>query len=226
MRLPPNKTQRTLYAIESSALFFISCFVYLTGGTSFAALSKRALSILRELAGLTPSGMGILARYSQKARLFRLLTKEPRRAWNYSLFSDIAILPYWFGGGEGSRTPVRKPIHRNFSERRRSIEFPHPSVGRHTPGISRVMMRGTVNSFRTHGHHLGHAQTRLVVLPGGTAAIKQRRELRYRCSLIYNCPFYGGWAPPPAYPASSSPSKPVRPREASALARRRANKIK
>ncbi len=33
------------------------------------------------------------------------------------------------------------------------------------------MMRGTVNSFRTHGHHLGYAQTRLVVLPGRTAAL-------------------------------------------------------
>ena len=76
-----------------------------------------------------------------------------------------------FGGAEGSRTPVRKHIHRNFSERRRSIAFPHPDVGRHTSGISRVMMRGTVNSFRTHGHHSFHAQTRLVVLPGRTAAL-------------------------------------------------------
>jgi len=76
-----------------------------------------------------------------------------------------------FGGAEGSRTPVRKRIHRNFSERRRSITFPHPSVGRHTQGIGRVIMRGTVNSFRTHGHHSCHAQTRLVVLPGRTAAL-------------------------------------------------------
>ena len=37
--------------------------------------------------------------------------------------------------------------------------------------LGRVMMRGTVNSFRTHGHHSGHAQTRLVVLPGRTAAL-------------------------------------------------------
>ena len=75
------------------------------------------------------------------------------------------------GGAEGSRTPVRKHFHRNFSERRRSITFPHSDAGRHTPEIGRVMMRGTVNSFRTHGHHLGYAQTRLVVLPGRTAAL-------------------------------------------------------
>ena len=119
----------------------------------------------------------------------------------------------FFGGAEGSRTPVRKQFHRTFYGCRRSFTFPSSSVGRHTQEVSRVMMRGTVNSFRTHGRHSFHAPDgswpfRLQ----GRPLIKQRRELRCRCSLIYNCPFYGGWAPPPAYPASSSPSKPVRPR--------------
>ena len=31
---------------------------------------------------------------------------------------------FLFGGAEGSRTPVRKPIHTAFSERRLSFEFP------------------------------------------------------------------------------------------------------
>ncbi len=35
------------------------------------------------------------------------------------------------------------------------------------------MMRGTVNSFRTHGHHSDDAPARLVVLPGGTAALSR-----------------------------------------------------
>ena len=78
-----------------------------------------------------------------------------------------------FGGGEGSRTPVRKRFHRNLSERRRSFAFPYSGVGRHTTGLGRVMMRGTVNSFRTHGHHSDDAPARLVVLPGGTAALSR-----------------------------------------------------
>ena len=85
----------------------------------------------------------------------------------------VSLSAFLFGGGEGSRTPVRKQIHGNFSERRRSITFPHPSVGRHTQGIGRVIMRGTVNSFHTHVHHSFHAQTRLVVLPGRTAALSR-----------------------------------------------------
>ena len=35
------------------------------------------------------------------------------------------------------------------------------------------MIHGTVNSFRTHGHHSDDAQTRFVVLPGGTAALSR-----------------------------------------------------
>ena len=105
----------------------------------------------------------------------------------------ISLKPFGFrlifGGGEGSRTPVRKRIHRNLSERRRSFAFPYSAVGRHTAGLGRVIMRGTVNSFRAHGHHWDDALARLVVLPGRTAAFKPRRELRYRRSLIYNCPF-------------------------------------
>ena len=38
------------------------------------------------------------------------------------------------------------------------------------------MMRGTVNSFRTHGHHSDDAPTRLVVLPGGTAALSRGKN--------------------------------------------------
>ena len=62
-----------------------------------------------------------------------------------------------FGGGEGSRTPVRKQIRRTFSGCRRLFTFPSPGVNRHTRGVGRVMMRGTVNSFRTHGRHSFHA---------------------------------------------------------------------
>lgn len=57
------------------------------------------------------------------------------------------------GGGEGSRTPVRKHVHRNLSERRRPVTFPYSAAGRQTAELGRVMIHGTVNSFRTHVHH-------------------------------------------------------------------------
>ena len=48
--------------------------------------------------------------------------------------------------------------------------------------------------------------------PGGDGSrLKPRPEQLYRCSLIYNCPFYGCQAHPPAIPISASPSKPLRP---------------
>ena len=64
-----------------------------------------------------------------------------------------------FGGAEGSRTPVRKQIHRTFSGCRRSFTFPSPCVERHTHGVSRVMMHGRGNSYPPHGRHSFHART-------------------------------------------------------------------
>lgn len=69
------------------------------------------------------------------------------------LIRFVSKLRCFFGGGEGSRTPVRKPFHRTFSGCRRLFTFPFHAVNRHTAQVGRVMMRGTVNSFRTHGHH-------------------------------------------------------------------------
>ena len=45
----------------------------------------------------------------------------------------------------------------------------------------------------------------------GRSLLRQREEQYLRCSLIYNCPFLGCQAHPPAIPVSASPSKPVRP---------------
>ena len=69
------------------------------------------------------------------------------------LIRFVSKLRCFFGGGEGDRTPVRKPFHRTFSGCRRLFTFPSHAVNRHTAQVGRVMMRGTVNSFRTHGHH-------------------------------------------------------------------------
>ncbi len=61
------------------------------------------------------------------------------------------------GGGEGSRTPVPKPFHGMFSGRSRLLRTALPPCSpprwqADTPtGRVRVMVHGTVNSFRTHG---------------------------------------------------------------------------
>ena len=46
-----------------------------------------------------------------------------------TLIPIVSKLRCFFGGAEGSRTPVRKSIHTAFSERRLSFEFPsHAAV--------------------------------------------------------------------------------------------------
>ena len=68
-----------------------------------------------------------------------------------------------FGGGEGSRTPVRKQFHGMFSGRRRLFRAALPPCSPSarqavTPaGQVRVMMRGQVNSFPPHGRHINDA---------------------------------------------------------------------
>ena len=68
-----------------------------------------------------------------------------------------------FGGGEGSRTPVRKQFHGTFSGRRRLFRAALPPCSPParqavTPrGQVRVIMRGRVNSFPPHGRHINDA---------------------------------------------------------------------
>ena len=54
------------------------------------------------------------------------------------------------GGGGGNRTPVRKRFLRNFSGRRVSFAFPHPSVGTHTHGLGSFIVHGALKALRTH----------------------------------------------------------------------------
>ena len=92
------------------------------------------------------------------------------------------------GGGEGSRTPVRKHFLRNFSGRRRFFAFPHHDASRHAAWFGSFICHAGGKAYPGHVHHSGHAQAQLVVLLGWTAAIKQRREQFYCCSLIYKVP--------------------------------------
>ena len=58
-----------------------------------------------------------------------------------------------FGGGEGSRTPVRKRFNGNFSGRKRLFTFPYPGVSRHTQGLGSFIVHGALKALRTHVHH-------------------------------------------------------------------------
>lgn len=58
-----------------------------------------------------------------------------------------------FGGGGGSRTPVRKRFLGNLSGRRRSFTFPYPGVGRQTTGLGSFIVHGALKALRTHVHH-------------------------------------------------------------------------
>ena len=104
------------------------------------------------------------------------------------VFYKITIYVKVSGGGGGSRTPVRKHFLRNFSGRRRFFAFPHHDASRHASWFGSFICHAGGKAYPGHVHHSGHAQAQLVVLLGWTAAIKQRREQFYCCSLIYKVP--------------------------------------
>ena len=119
---------------------------------------------------------------------------------------------FLIGGAEGSRTPVRKHFDRTFSGRSQVSAFPPRKDTGQTLRFSRVMMRGRGNSYPPHGRHLNDAFPGRWPLRFRRSLLKQRRQQYSCCQLSLICPFYGGQAPPPAYPASTPPSKPVQPR--------------
>ena len=124
---------------------------------------------------------------------------------------DASIPVTLYGGAEGSRTPVRKHFDRTFSGRSQVSAFPPRKDTGQTLRFSRVMMRGRGNSYPPHGRHLNDAFPGRWPLRFRRSLLKQRRQQYSCCQLSLICPFYGGQAPPPAYPASTPPSKPVQP---------------
>ena len=56
-------------------------------------------------------------------------------------------LGLFYGGGEGSRTPVRKHVHRVFSERSRSFTFPPLSYERQYPSFGSFIKSGPPQSL-------------------------------------------------------------------------------
>ena len=121
-----------------------------------------------------------------------------------------------FGGGGGSRTPVRKHFNGTFSGRRRLLRessslFPSQTASRHAAcsGESHDAWAGQLFPASRTPHQ--RRLPRPVASPVQTAALIRQQQQQCCCYLIYNCPFYGCQAHPPACPASIPPSKPVHP---------------
>ena len=122
----------------------------------------------RQLSDNIPRHYFPLCTAAQKSTITRLGTAIPLyqglvRRFGYKARTPIktqivSLSAFLFGGGEGSRTPVRKQFHGMFSGRRRLFRAALPPCSppggqAATPtGQVRVIMHGTVNSFRTHVH--------------------------------------------------------------------------
>ncbi len=115
------------------------------------------------------------------------------------------------GGAEGSRTPVRKHFDRTFSGRSPVSTFPPCADTGQTAQFSRVIVHGRGNSYPPHVRHINDAFPGLWPLRFRRLPLVRQRQQYDCCQLILSCPFLGGQAPPPAYPASTPPSKPVQP---------------
>ena len=57
------------------------------------------------------------------------------------------------GGGEGSRTPVRKHLDITFSERSLSFTFPRLSAGKQAHRLGSFIIHGAGKAYRAHVHH-------------------------------------------------------------------------
>ena len=98
-----------------------------------------------------------------------ILISTPLLPSNHNKAPPIWVVLY-YGGAEGSRTPVRKQLDKTFYGRSLLFTFPFRSVSKHTRRISSFMMHGTGKAYRTHVHHSDHTRARLVVLPGRMGA--------------------------------------------------------
>ena len=101
----------------------------------------------------------------------------------------VSKLSTSFGGGEGSRTPVRKHFLGTFSGRRHLFGFPRPPVKCHTDRVGSFIMHGTRKALRTHVHHSSTPTSGPWYSRCRRPLVRQRQEQFCCCSLIYNCPF-------------------------------------
>ena len=74
------------------------------------------------------------------------------------------------GGAEGSRTPVRKQLGKNFSGRSLLFTFPQTGGNKHPTAFGSFIMHGMGKAYHTHVLHSNHTRARLVDLPGRMGA--------------------------------------------------------
>lgn len=108
----------------------------------------------------------------------RLRRPEPKKK------DTTFVVSFFSGGGGGSRTPVRKRFLGNLSGRRRLFTFPCHDASRHASWVGSFIVHAGGKAYSSHVHHLDHAQVRLVVLPGWTAA--DQAAARTSLSLFFN----------------------------------------
>ena len=135
-------------------------------------------------------GAGRLGLQSAPSALPRALGFNSHLAIKYTPHRKVRGI--FYGGDGGSRTRVRKHFNRNFSGRRRLFTFPCFRGSRHPRKLGSFIVHGALKALRTHVHHLSTLRSGPWSSRRERSLIKQREELRCRCSLIYKgCPFYG-----------------------------------
>lgn len=70
-----------------------------------------------------------------------------------TLIRFVSKLRFLFGGGGGSRTPVRKHFLGNLSGRRRLFLFPRHAANRHAAWVGSFMGHAGGKAYPGHVHH-------------------------------------------------------------------------
>lgn len=101
---------------------------------------------------------------------------------------NISFLCSFYGGAEGSRTPVRKRFNKTFSGRRTDSGFPPRAGTAQTARLGRVMMHGRGNSYPPHVRHINDAFPGLWPLRFRRLPLVRQRQQYDCCQLIFKLP--------------------------------------
>ncbi len=93
-----------------------------------------------------------------------------------------------FGGGEESRTPVRKPIHTAFSGWSRSFTFPCPTAERQADGFSSSCYNGKAGALLAVVHHEVTPEPGPWSSPVRRQPLIRPRKQQYDCRLLLSLP--------------------------------------
>ena len=91
----------------------------------FAFFQNILILVLASLSwpsGILQKSENLFCRSNQRHR--KQISHLTSKCWLSGLFCNFSLDVKLCGGGEGSRTPVRKPIHTNFSGCRTLFKFP------------------------------------------------------------------------------------------------------